>query len=251
MTTLAVLLAECLLFPGVARSAPPTGAEEGFVQGNRFYEEGDFAAAVRAYESVLQLGVTSPELEFNLGNAHLKAEEIGPAVLHYRRALKINPTYESALTNINYARSLTQDLKPEERSESRLAWIGELRLGPSVAAALLFFAFTGFVAVAGLRLRIWRERAWTAVFQAVLGAIVLLLGGALLFEWSVLEGRDEGVVMVSEVDVRAGPGDTYTVSFRLHEGTEVEILRHSSGWQEVKVSDRLQGWVPEDIVSEI
>ena len=62
---------------------------------------------------------------------------------------------------------------------------------------------------------------------------------ALIFEWSELEGKHEGVVVVSEVDVRSGPAETYTVSFRLHEGTEVEMIRKSSGWHEVKVSDRL------------
>lgn len=226
-------------------------AEDAFLQGNRFFEQGDYESAARSYESALDRGLTARELEYNLGNAYLKAGVLGKAILHYRRALKIDHSYESALVNINYARSLTQDVKPEEDHQSQMAWVSRLRLGPATAAALLFSAFTAFILVGGLRLRIWRERSWATVIQAVLGALVLLLGGATLFEWHELEGRDEGVIMLSEVDVRSGPGDTYTVGFRLHEGTEVEILRRSSGWQEVRVSDRLQGWIPDGSIAGI
>ena len=34
-------------------------------------------------------GSPLPELEYNLGNAHLKAGRLGGAVFHYRRALKV------------------------------------------------------------------------------------------------------------------------------------------------------------------
>ena len=244
VTVMAIVLARAV-------SAAPGGAEEAFVTGNGFYEEGDFVSAVASYEKVLELGVTSAELEYNLGNAYLKAGRVGPAILHYRRALEMDPSYETALNNIVYARSLTQDMKNDPAPPSALAWIGKFRLGPSTAAALLFVAFCLFVTVAGLRLRLWPRSPWATVVQGILGGLVLLLGGATLFEWNELEGAEDGVVMASEVDVRAGPGDTYTVSFRLHEGTEVELLRENSGWQEVKVSDSLQGWVPEKDVSEI
>jgi tetratricopeptide (TPR) repeat protein len=226
-------------------------AREAFLQGNTFYEQGDHEAAVRAYMSALDQGLTSRELEYNLGNAYLKAGVLGSAVLHYRRALQIDHSYESAVSNLNYARSLTQDVKPEEERQTEMAWVGRLRLGPAAAAALLFIVFTAFILVGGLRLRVWRERFWAAAIQVVLGALVLLLAGATLFEWHQLEGRDEGVIMLSEVDVRSGPGDTYTVGFRLHEGTEVEVLRRSSGWQEVRVSDRLQGWIPDGSIAGI
>jgi uncharacterized protein YgiM (DUF1202 family) len=82
-------------------------------------------------------------------------------------------------------------------------------------------------------------------------AFVLLLAGALLFEWSQLEGRKEAVVMAEEAQVRAGPGTDQTLSFRLHEGTEVEVLRTVTGWYEVKVSSELRGWIAASAVETI
>ncbi len=249
-------VAQCALLIAViplrASADPPAGAGEAFLEGNRLYQEGDYPGAARAYEQILELGVTAPELEYNLANAYLKTGQTGGAVLHYRRALVLRPKFESAEQNLVYARSLTQDVKPDEgASAPRWDWVSRLRLGPGLASGLLFAVFTAFAAAGAMRLRWWRERPAATVLQGVLGGLVLLLAAALFFEWHLIEGRDEGVVVAKEIDVRAGPGDQYTVSFRLHEGTEVEIVRGSPGWREVRVSDRLQGWAPETAVTAI
>jgi hypothetical protein len=202
---------------------------------------------------VLEQGVSAAALEYNLANAHLKNGDTGLAILHYRRALKLDPTYESAAENIRYARSLTQDVKPqEETTPERWSWLARLRLGPQLASAWVFFMFLAFATAAALRLYVRRRGlVWVSILLGVFGAATLLLGAALLFEWNELEGTREAVVVRSEVVVHSGPSETYTVSFRLHEGTEVELIRRSSGWREIKVSDRLQGWVPDDAVEPI
>lgn len=252
MRRLAVLAAALLLVAAVPpRAQAQEKGSEAFLHGNDLYRAGDYAGAAAAYETVLASGWTAPELEYNLGNAYLKAGKLAPAILHFRRAIRMRPTYESALLNLNYARSLTQDVKPDEPSPGRLAWIGKLRLGPGTAALLCFLAVTAFLVLGALRLRWLGARPWVGVLQAALGVLALLLAGAVLFEWTEVHGRPEGVLLPEEVEVRAGPGETYTVSFRLHEGAEVDLLRQSAGWREIKVSDRLQGWVPQKDVGAI
>ena len=250
---LAGLFTAAALLAGSAAAplAAPGGATEAFLEGNRLYQEGDFTGAIQAYERVLALGVTAPELEHNLGNAFLKAGRTGHAVLHYRRALNLRPNFESAEANLAYARSLTQDVKPDAESPERWGWVRRLRLGPVPAAALLLVMVTAFAAVGAMRLRWWRERPGAMVLQGALGGLALLLAAVLFFEWHLVEGRHEAVVVAEETEVRAGPGDQYTVSFRLHEGTELRILRASAGWREIEVSDRLQGWAPEAALAPI
>lgn len=246
-----VLILGLLLGALSATSAGAADPQEAYHEGNVLYQNGDFAGAVAAYEEVLAGGVTAPELEYNLANAYLKENQVGKAILHYRRALRLDPTSESARANIDYARSLTQDVKPEDSRNARWTWIRRFRLGPQTAAALLFLAFTGFCTMAGLRIWGWKRKAWTGVLQGTLGGLALLLAAALVFEWTEMEGHAEGVILASEVEVHAGPADTYTVSFRLHEGTEAELLRESEGWVEIRVSDRLQGWVRKDTLAAV
>jgi hypothetical protein len=234
-----------------AGAAPPAGAAEAFLEGNRLYQEGDYAGAVSAYESVLSGGYTAAGLEYNLANAYLKDGSPGKAILHYRRALLLEHDMESARANLAYARSLTQDVKPEATTASFWDRWSRFRFGPERAALAVFLAFTAFWGLATLRLFLWRDRGGLGLVQGALGGLTLLLAAALVFEWNQAGRVQEGVVLAPEVEVRTGPAESYTVSFRLHEGTEVEILRTGSGWQEIKVSDRLRGWAPSDAVAPI
>jgi hypothetical protein len=147
---------------------------------------------------------------------------------------------------LDYARSLTQDLKPDETPTAGPSWIGRLRLGPARGSALVFLAVLGIAGIGVWRMVTGRGGAWAPVVQGVLAGVMLLAAGALVFEYSQLEGRQEGVITAREVAVRSGPGNAYTVSFRLHAGTEVDLGRTGTGWREVKVSDRLVGWAPAD-----
>ena len=62
----------------VACSAAPLAAQEAiFDEGNRLYREGDFAGAVELHERILERGVESGELHYNLGNAWFRLGELG------------------------------------------------------------------------------------------------------------------------------------------------------------------------------
>lgn len=249
MRTMQMLLLLLVVASG-AVAAPP-GVAENWDAGNQAYRDGNFAAAAEAYAAIRATGVTAPELEFNLGNAYLKEGDLGPAILHYRRALRLDPGYADARENLGYARNLTRDAKPEERRESVWAPLTRLRLGVEAAAAGTVLALAGFLLVAAVRLvRGWNGFA-AVLTQAAAGALVLLLGSALLFEWTELTGAAEGVIVAPVVEVRSGPAESYTVSFRLHPGTEVEVLRESGGWREIRVTDRLRGWAPNAAVTPI
>ena len=80
---------------------------------------------------------------------------------------------------------------------------------------------------------------------------ILLLVAAVLFERSQGAGGKEGVVLAEGTEVRVGPSPDQTVSFRLHQGTEVDILRSVPGWIDVKVSPELEGWLPESALETI
>mgnify|MGYP000154952064 CR=1 FL=1 len=60
---------------------------------NEAYLKGDFKAAIDAYELVLAAGVNHEDLHYNLGNAYIQADRLGPAIYHYEMALAHDPTH--------------------------------------------------------------------------------------------------------------------------------------------------------------
>ena len=78
-------------------------------RGNLAYQEGDYAAAIEAYEAVLAGGFTSAGLEYNLGNAYFKSGALGPSILHWERALVLSPGDPDTRANLELARSITAD----------------------------------------------------------------------------------------------------------------------------------------------
>ena len=247
-----IVLAVLLLGAVEASSATSQGVAEAWLAGNRLYEEQDYAGAAKAYLRVIEHGFTAPELEYNLANALLKSDQLGRAVLHYKRALFLKPSFKDARHNLHYARSLTSDVKPDPSQESGLlSFLSRFGLGATQASWACVICAVLFTLASSLRRLFWPDKAASLVLQGMSGFVFVLAVLALLFELNRSASYEEGVVLATQVNVLAGPGDGHTVNFRLHEGAELELLRQAGEWQEVKVSDGLQGWVASEAVAPV
>src|SRR5690554_4043205 len=60
-------------------------------QANAYYTTEEFEKAASAYEQILQSGMTSAKLHYNLGNAYYKIGDINNAILNYERAKLLAP----------------------------------------------------------------------------------------------------------------------------------------------------------------
>src|SRR4029453_14353324 len=75
-----------------------------FFRGNALYADGRYADAAAAYEQILAKGVASTSTYFNLGNAYLKENQLGRAVLAYERAARLAPGDPDLRANLAFAR---------------------------------------------------------------------------------------------------------------------------------------------------
>ena len=75
-----------------------------FDTANKLYEEGKFAEAAAAYESLVQSRQVSAALYFNLGNAWFKSGQIGRAIAAYRQAEQMTPRDPDLRANLQFAR---------------------------------------------------------------------------------------------------------------------------------------------------
>ena len=241
----------------LATPAAPLAAQEEIVaQGNQAYQEGDWRAAIAAYEAVLEGGYTSAGLEYNLGNAYFKAGELGRSILHWERALRLSPGDADTRANLELARSLTADAVeplPTFWLFSVVAWWIELL----PRALLLALSVTAWLALAtGLVVRIMARSdgaARTGRWVAVGGAVgVSLLGSTLLVRELGIGRAERAVILAEAVPVRSAPAEDDDLTlFEVHEGTRVRIDQRTGAWAEVVLDDGKVGWVPVDAMEVI
>lgn len=236
-------------FALVALAAPARGQDEIVARANQAYQEGDWSSAIEAYDAVREAGFTSAGLEYNLGNAWFKAGDLGRAILHWERALALEPGDPDAEANLALARSLTADAiepLPTFWLFATVSWWVDL-LPRGLLIVLVgggWLALTGGGAVRILSRRdlLARVGLWIAVTGAV---VVLLLGTNLVVREAGIGRAERGIILVEAMPVRSAPAEDDDLTlFEVHEGTRVRIDRRTGGWVEVVLDDGKVGWVP-------
>ncbi len=217
----------------VSRQEPTTAA--------RLYRQ-----AAAGLHALVDAGVQNAAIEYNLGNVYFRLGSLGRAVLHYRRAQRLDPNNSRVAANLRYAR---------DRVEPVILPSGQRRL----AQQLLFWhydtspqqrwhAMLG-LSIAGWGLLLgwlrWRRRA-LAVTGIV--CVVLALAAGESVRWQLSEERDQPAAVVVERDVplRLGRGEGSDLAFKqpLGPGVELRVLQQRADWVEVRLRNDETGWLP-------
>lgn len=244
-----------------------------FEEGHKYFERGlkslknrpaqakiDFNESLMRYEKIVQSGaLRSSGLYMNLGNVHMMREELGHAVLNYRRAAELNPHDARLLKNLQVARSRVKTSLPSTTQNK--IWSALLFWHRDVSAwwrfrcfQLCLFVLGGFWLLALIRpennddsqMKPIKVPAWLVTLVLALALISLL---SLVIETSG-ETRSEGVVL-KEVSARKGPDAfAYQASFSqaLSPGVEFEVLERRDSWLHIVLKDGRECWLPESCV---
>lgn len=253
----ALLLVAGLCLPVLSPAPPRAGAQEDiFQEGSRLYQEGQYQAALEAWERIREAGYESAALHFNLGNAHFKLGHLAPAILEYERAERLAPGDQDVAANLRLARSVTaDDIEPLPRFWllAALRWFVDLlplRVLRLVVAGA--WVLTGAAVVLRILSRTRGARRLASRTAWVLGGITVLFGLNLAVRELGIGAPEEAVVMVREVGVKSAPTDDDNLTvFNIHEGTLVRVERRSEGWAEIALEDGRVGWVPGDVFETI
>lgn len=214
-------------------------------QAQRLYEK-----AILNYEKIIDEGrIRNSKLYYNLGNAYFLNEDIGRAILNYRRAEKLDKADTNIQKNLAFARSRRIDqvtLKTEQRVlQTLFFWHYDFSIKTKFLLACICFA----IVCISLTLMIWRDKAAGWITTAVILGIMT----ACFFISIVLEARAQtdriyGVITAQEVVAHQGDGRNYPESFKepLHAGTEFDLLERRLGWLHIRLSDNSDGWIPDN-----
>ncbi|MBR4524881.1 MAG: BatD family protein [Bacteroidales bacterium] len=248
----AALLALLLLLPAHFASAQQANyADSLWTAGVSAYSDGDWATAAKAWSDLRALGLESPQLYCNLGDALFKQDDLAHAILNYERALKLDPSYADARHNLAFAQTQLQD-KIEAIPEfflsvwgRKLCWL----LPADTWAALFLVLLAAALACTLLFLLGRRVAARKTGFIAGIVALVLALLCMSFAFWQRSDYRkaDSAIVTRAVTTVQSAPGrDSAKDLFVLHEGTKVKLLDSVGSWRNIELADGRQGWLESD-----
>ena len=203
-----------------------------------------YQKALLRFERLIQVGVQNGKVYYNIGNTYFRLNDLGRAIVNYRRALQFIPNDENLHQNLAYAKSQQPDNIEEKQAEqikkTVLFWHYDLpvqvRLVGFVVMNLLFW---GMLTVQLFWARILK---WPIVSCLVIG---LMLGTSLLYE-KTFGGQLSGVLVSREVIAKKGDGQSYGPSFQapLHAGLEFKLIENRGDWLHIELPDGRRCWVP-------
>ncbi|MGA9365304.1 MAG: tetratricopeptide repeat protein [Bacteroidota bacterium] len=229
----------------VQLSIAQTAVDE-FEKGNSFYRNGQFDQAATAYEQILNQGLATPELYFNLGNAYYRLGKIAPAILSYERALRLAPNDPDTKHNLDLANLKTTDRIEPLPELFFIQWLHSISaVFPIHTTALLFVAcwillfgslaafylFSG-ESIPGLR--------WFALFVAVLLIPIVILLTSQYLDW---RSRNNAIVTASVVTAKTSPDSQSVDAFVIHEGLKVALSDAVGDWVRITLADGKVGWI--------
>ncbi len=221
-----------------------------FLDGVSSYNEGAYHEAVSAFQAIAESGICNEKLFYNLGNACLKEGKIGCAVLWYERAFRLDPHDPDLVFNLDYARSLTRDMKEEKVNPFiGVFFFWKDMLGDAAVrwtAIFLNLCFWGLLTAQAIR----RKKTFPFVRHLILGVVLVFLVTA-CHDYYVTLHVKTAVIIPAEVSVRSGLADDATELFVLHEGTTVSIEKEKSGYSRIYFSRGKIGWIKNDALEVI
>ncbi len=218
-----------------------------YLVANSLYQQGQYELALEQYNAVILSGKESADLYYNMGNAAYRSNSIGHSILYYEKALKLEPSHEDAMHNLDFVSRYRLDTFEQVPVLFLGAWItGFVQLFPEQIwsiLALLFFIFT----LAGLLIYLFSRRMLLKKSAFISGLAALLMFVITLFaalsSHRDIVNPDTAIILAPSVVVRSSPSESGTELFILHEGTKIEVNENVSSWQNIKLIDGREGWI--------
>jgi tetratricopeptide (TPR) repeat protein len=221
-------------------AAPHEDLTQILLQANQAYERGDYPKAIEQYTQVVNQGVKSGEIHFNLGNAYFRVNQLGQAIFHFRKARLWEPRDPDINYNLSFAREKVSD--KIENSPSLLIQALSFADFFTQKERYLFALFSCLFAFSLGLLHLYVKKEATRWAKNTGFAILIL---SLLFIFTRERTlREFGVVLAPEISVYSGFERDSVVLFKLHEGAEFDRT-DSAGekWIQITLADGKKGWV--------
>ena len=219
-----------------------------FNKGVASFTSGNYEEALQLWTDIYNTGYRSANLNYNIGNAYFKLNNIPQAILFYERAYLLHPADEDINYNLQIARTLIVDRFQEIPELFFVRWYRfiSLFLTTNTWAKISIVSF--ILCLLLLSLYIYSSLYRIKVIGFWFSVLFLLISiSSLAFtieNKSLVYDSHKAIITTPLISGKSSPDNSGTDLFVLHEGTKVSIEDEVGEWVEIRLSDGNKGWVP-------
>ena len=217
------------------------------------FDSGDYRQSAALYEKLLDQGVRSGAIYYNLGNAWAKADEPVRAVTAYylaKRHIPGDPHLNANLRAVLKSNGGTPPPPESSLAGSLLFWQDWIGYNTKIWVALALAALTFLGGVLCLFLgsthgsrRLCRRPGRITLGLAILAVIAFVSVG---YDWYRFEGVKR-IIVITDTLPRKGNSEQYEPAFvsPIPFGTLAVVLDERSGWYSLRFPSGQDGWIPQ------
>lgn len=220
--------------------AVPVDPESTFAKANTDYAAGQFPAAIKGYEALVESRQWNPTLFYDLGNAYFRKGDPGRAILNYERALALDPNHAEAKANLQLVRDQARAL------ELAPGWF-ESRLGFLTRDQYTWLAAAAFWGVAAVLCGLYfaRRRAVVWIFALVLAGTISAVAAFAAYQLETgRAGAGLAIVTKKNIQARLATAESAGTVLLLPAGSQIKILSTRGEWSYAALPNDLRGWIP-------
>lgn len=203
-------------------------------QGDQAFEAGRISDAIAHYQTALKTGSTAT-LHYNLGNAYAANGQYGHAIVHYKRALWLNPRDADAQANL---RTVYKKRMLEPPADTWLSTISNL-FTANTWLWLGSFAFWLLVSTSFILPLLGTRRLWRRAIL-ILSTVICALSALGFLGWQAQENH---AIILRETPLKAAPTQASPFKHTKREGERVTLLEQHQSYLKIKDHKGRTGWV--------
>lgn len=220
----------------------------GISAGEKAYNVNDFERAIDEWRTCADSGMEDPDLYYNLGNAYFRNGKLGFAIYYYKSALRLRPNDADIQHNLGFATAMTKDKVDSDEEENPLL-AGLFKVHHALTLKVQLFILLGlfwcFIIFAIARRLSASEKTKNILVGSsfILVFAFCLIGASAGYKIFIAETESIGVVTAADADVTSAPSDKSQTLNTLSEGTSFEVLSEQGPFLEIKLGERIKGFV--------
>ncbi len=210
------------------------------------FMQSKYAEALALYDSVCQMGYSSSNLFYNIGNCYYRLNDVANSVYYFEKALLLNPSNKDAEFNLKIVNQQLKQVVEPLPIPFYDKWTNNLLNIMSSDAWTIFNIVLFVIMLAGVAIFLFMNKVSMQKigFSVAIVSLVLFVVSAICaYKSSRLIIDNNYAVIFDQSMVKSSPNADAINLFEICEGLKVQVVDSANNMYNIKLMDGKEGWI--------